>query len=83
MYVVVEVVKDGMLSVTFAMVVLGLLFLFPGFFIQVKEMPAWISWISYIVPTKVSWTLFAVHAIILIQAIILMIYYLLALFIFC
>lgn len=54
MYVVVEVVKDGMLSVTFAMVVLGLLFLFPGFFIQVKEMPPWISWISYIVPTKVE-----------------------------
>lgn len=54
MYLVVEVVKDGMLSVTMAMVVLGLLFLFPGFFIQVKEMPVWVSWMSYIIPTKVK-----------------------------
>lgn len=62
MYLVVEIVKDGMLSVTMAMVVLGMLFLFPGFFIQVKEMPAWISWISYIIPTKVL-RLFHTHCI--------------------
>lgn len=53
MTIVVEVVKDAMLSVTMAMLVMGILFMFPGFFIQVSAMPAWISWMSYIVPTKV------------------------------
>jgi ABC-type multidrug transport system ATPase subunit len=51
---VVEVVKDAMLSVTLAMVFLGTLFLFPGFFIQVNDMPIWIRWMSYIIPTKVN-----------------------------
>jgi ATP-binding cassette, subfamily G (WHITE), eye pigment precursor transporter len=54
MFIVVEVVKDAMLSVTFAMVLLGTLFLFPGFFIQVDQMPDWISWLSYILPSTVS-----------------------------
>lgn len=53
MNIIVEVVKDAMLSVTAAMLVLGALFLLPGFFIQVSDMPVWISWMSYIVPTKV------------------------------
>ncbi len=39
MMVVVEVVKDAMLSVTMAMIMMGVLFLFPGFFIQVSGMP--------------------------------------------
>lgn len=51
---VVAVLKNAMLSVTFAMVVLGYLFLFSGFFIIIKDMPAWISWISYITPTMYS-----------------------------
>ena len=53
MLTVVAVLKNAMLSVTFAMVVLGYLFLFSGFFILVEDMPAWISWISYITPTMV------------------------------
>lgn len=56
---VVEAVKDAMLSVTSSMIVLGTLFLFPGFFVQVNEMPIWIRWMSYIIPTKV-FTFFAV-----------------------
>ena len=51
---VVAVLKNAMLSVTFAMVVLGYLFLFSGFFIIVSDMPVWISWISYITPTRYS-----------------------------
>lgn len=54
MMIVVEIVKDAMLSVTLAMVVMGTLFLFPGFFIKVNDMPAWIGWMSYIMPTKYS-----------------------------
>ncbi len=50
---VVAALKNAMLSVTFAMVVLGYLFLFSGFFIPVENMPPSIFWISYITPTKV------------------------------
>ena len=52
MFVVVEIVKDAMLSVTLALVVLGTLFLFAGFFVQVDEMPVWIRWMCYLIPTK-------------------------------
>jgi hypothetical protein len=55
MFVVVEVVKDAMLSVTLALVVLGTLFLFAGFFVQVSEMPVWIRWMCYMIPTKYSY----------------------------
>jgi hypothetical protein len=54
MLTVVAILKNAMLSVTFAMVVLGYLFLFSGFFIIVKDMPLSISWVSYITPTRVS-----------------------------
>lgn len=54
MLTVVSVLKNAMLSTTFAMVVLGYLFLFSGFFIVVSDMPKWISWICYITPTMVS-----------------------------
>lgn len=54
MITVVEVVKNAMLSVTSALIVLGTLFLFSGFFIQVNEMPIWIRWMGYAVPTKYS-----------------------------
>ena len=54
MNIVVEVVKDAMLSVTAAMLVMGALFLLPGFFIWVSAMPVWISWMSWMMPTKVS-----------------------------
>ena len=53
MLTVVAVLKNAMLSVTFAMVVLGYLFLFSGFFIIIKDMPKAISWVSYITPTRV------------------------------
>jgi hypothetical protein len=51
---VVAALKNAMLSVTFAMVVLGYLFLFSGFFIPVENMPPSIYWLSYITPTKVG-----------------------------
>ena len=54
MLLVVEVLKNAMLCVTFAMIVMGWLFLFAGFFIKVNDMPAWIRWISFITPTKYS-----------------------------
>jgi hypothetical protein len=54
MLAVVQVLQNAMLSVTFAMVVLGSFFLFSGFFIRVENMPPWIGWICYIIPTKVS-----------------------------
>jgi ABC-type multidrug transport system ATPase subunit len=52
MFVVVEVIKDAMLSVTLALVVIGTLFLFAGFFVQVDEMPLWVRWMCYMIPTK-------------------------------
>lgn len=51
---VVAALKNAMLSVTFAMVVLGYLFLFSGFFIAVTDMSPAIQWVSYITPTKYS-----------------------------
>lgn len=51
---VVEALKDAMLCVTFAMIVMGWLFLFAGFFVKVSDMPHWVRWISYITPTKYS-----------------------------
>jgi hypothetical protein len=54
MLTVVAVLRNAMLSVTFAMVVLGYLFLFSGYFVIVEDMPIWIRWISYICPTSVS-----------------------------
>jgi ABC-type multidrug transport system ATPase subunit/ABC-type multidrug transport system permease subunit len=50
----VEVLKNAMLCVTFAMIILGYLFLFAGFFVAVVDMPAWIRWICYTTPTKYS-----------------------------
>jgi ABC-type multidrug transport system ATPase subunit len=50
----VEVLENAMLCVTFAMIILGYLFLFAGFFVKVEEMPRWISWVSYLAPTKYS-----------------------------
>jgi len=54
MLTVVAVLKNAMLSVTFAMVVMGFLFLFSGFFVRTTDMPIWIGWLSYITPTRVS-----------------------------
>ena len=50
----VEVLENAMLCVTFAMTILGYLFLFAGFFVRIEDMPRWISWISYLAPTKYS-----------------------------
>ena len=49
--ITVQVLKDAMLSTTFSMVVLGTLFLFPGFFVSTANMVPSIRWISYVVPT--------------------------------
>jgi hypothetical protein len=38
MLMVVEVLKDAMMCTTFSMVVLGCVFLFPGFFIKTKDL---------------------------------------------
>lgn len=54
MLTVVAILKNAMLSVTFAMVVMGYLFLFSGFFVRTTDMPLWIGWLSYITPTRVS-----------------------------
>lgn len=51
-YMVVEGLKVSMLSTTFSMIILGTLFLFPGFFIKVDDMVRPIFWTSYIVPSK-------------------------------
>ena len=52
--IVCEVLKDAMLSTTFSMVVLGCLFLFPGFFVATTDMVQSIRWLSYVVPTHYS-----------------------------
>ena len=49
--ITVQVLKDAMLATTFSMVVLGTLFLFPGFFVSTSNMVASIRWVSYVVPT--------------------------------
>ena len=54
MNTVVQGLGNAMLCVTFAMLVEGALFLFAGFFIKIGDMPAWIRWITYIIPTKYS-----------------------------
>mmetsp|Transcript_9118 Transcript_9118/g.9175 ORF Transcript_9118/g.9175 Transcript_9118/m.9175 type:complete len:1301 (+) Transcript_9118:45-3947(+) len=55
MLCVVQVLGDAMLSTTFSMVLLGTLFLYAGFFIQVKDMPLWIGWVCFMIPTKYSY----------------------------
>jgi len=52
--IIVEVLRSAMLATTFSMVVLGFLFLMPGFFVSRANMPASISWLSYVVPTHYS-----------------------------
>jgi ABC-type multidrug transport system ATPase subunit/ABC-type multidrug transport system permease subunit len=54
MLTVVAVLKNAMLSVTFAMVVIGYQFLFSGFFVLTSSMPPWISWFTYLTPAMVS-----------------------------
>ncbi|KAG5179071.1 P-loop containing nucleoside triphosphate hydrolase protein [Tribonema minus] len=49
MLTVVEVLKNAMMATTFSMVILGMLFLFPGEFL-LRDSP----WISYIMPTRYS-----------------------------
>eukprot|EP00730_Choanoeca_flexa_P007398 TRINITY_DN12326_c3_g2_i1.p1 TRINITY_DN12326_c3_g2~~TRINITY_DN12326_c3_g2_i1.p1 ORF type:complete len:1308 (+),score=386.87 TRINITY_DN12326_c3_g2_i1:37-3924(+) len=48
---VVEGLKNPMLSTTFSMIVLGMLFLFPGFFLPVDDMPPAVGWVPYIIPS--------------------------------
>lgn len=51
-WIVVEVFTNAMLSTTFSMIILGTLFLFPGFFIKESDMPVGVQWVSYIMPTR-------------------------------
>ncbi|KAG5179068.1 P-loop containing nucleoside triphosphate hydrolase protein [Tribonema minus] len=52
MLMVVEVLKNDMLATTFSMVILGMLFLFPGFFIKTEDLIPVVRWISYIIPSR-------------------------------
>lgn len=52
MYVVVEVVKDPMLTTTMSMVVLGAMCLMSGFFVPVHDLPEWFNAMPIILPTK-------------------------------
>ncbi len=54
MLCVVEVVKNDMLATTFAMVVLGMLFLFPGFFVATEDIVPGVRWLSYMMPSRYS-----------------------------
>lgn len=48
----VEHIPDAMLSTTLTMVCLGMLFLFPGFFIPLDQMVRPIFWLGWIMPSK-------------------------------
>ena len=54
MLTVVEVLKNALLCVTVAMLIMGWLFLFAGFFIKAPDVPGWIRWVCYLTPTKYS-----------------------------
>ncbi len=54
MLCVVEVVKNDMLATTFAMIVLGILFLFPGFFVATEDIVPGVRWLSYMMPSRYS-----------------------------
>ena len=49
-----QALKQAMLATTSSMVVLGILFLFPGFFVSTEHMVWPVRWLSYIVPTRYS-----------------------------
>jgi len=48
----VEIIRESMLSTSFAMIFLGYMFLFAGFFIKVIDMSSPTKWIPWISPTK-------------------------------
>ncbi|CAM9559455.1 unnamed protein product [Discosporangium mesarthrocarpum] len=52
MLLVVETLKNAMLACTFSMVVLGMLFLFAGFFVKVSDITDSISWLAWAIPSK-------------------------------
>ncbi len=54
MLCVVEVMKNDMLATTFAMIVLGMLFLFPGFFVATEDIVPGMRWLSCMMPTRYS-----------------------------
>ncbi len=54
MLCVVEVMRNDMLATTFAMVVLGMLFLYPGFFVATEDIVPGVRWLSYMMPTRYS-----------------------------
>jgi len=48
---VVEAVKNANLATTVCMVMLGMFFLFPGFFISMDDMPPSVKWIPWLIAT--------------------------------
>eukprot|EP00752_Nemacystus_decipiens_P016241 g14521.t1 len=52
MLMVVETLKNAMLACTCSIVVLGVLFLFAGFFIKPDDMVWPVRWITYFIPTR-------------------------------
>lgn len=53
---------NAMLAVTLAIMVTGTYFLYAGFFLQASEMPAYLGWIVWTVPTSYGFTGDATHA---------------------
>jgi len=54
LHIIIELLKNDFLSVTSALVFLGSNMAFSGFFRPVDQMPAWISWMCYVVPLRWS-----------------------------
>ena len=57
MFMIVAIFRNAMLSVTFSIIVVAVLLLFTGFFVRVVDIPVWVRWICYIIPTRVSHSL--------------------------
>jgi ABC-type multidrug transport system ATPase subunit len=49
---VVEGLKDAMLSVTFSMILMGMLFLFAGYFVLVENIPPSVRWLTWLIPSR-------------------------------
>lgn len=54
LHVMLEILKNDFLTVTTAMIFVGCNMAFAGFFRAVEQIPAWINWMCYIVPLRVS-----------------------------
>jgi hypothetical protein len=54
LHLLVEVLKNDFLSCTAAMIFIGTNMAFAGFFRRIEDSPAWIHWLCYVVPLRVS-----------------------------